>query len=187
MNIENKATVQDLQSVIQDVRLDHARRDDAIVELQEEERLRLSALEEALEGVFNDIPQDQKNLALAILPGYPPRFWVDATSYVVMARDKRTYQFVKDTRLGRTLIHEGAEVEPVADAVTRYVAERIVERQRASEESWVIEHNRQKRRSVIPEPVRRSSLLLGFVVFGLGMIAGAALLLAYAWFYELPS
>ncbi|HMB48135.1 MAG TPA: hypothetical protein VKN63_07655, partial [Afifellaceae bacterium] len=76
--------------------------------------------------------------------------------------------------------------EPVADAVTRYVAERIVERQRAAEESWVIQHNRSLRKSRAPasgdEPPAGSSVFLNFVVFGIGMVAGAALLLAYAWF-----
>ena len=186
MSSEKKSAVHDLQSAIQYARLEQARQDDAVVELREAEQTRLCLLEEALEGVFEDVPESHRDLALAILPGDPPRFWVDATSYVVMARDKRTYRFVKDTRLGRTILHEGVDVEPVADAVTRYVAERIVERQRASEESWVIQHNRSRRKArpanVEPEPPGHTPVLLSFLVFGLGMLAGAALLLAYAWF-----
>ena len=102
-----KATVRDLQAAIQTARLEQAQRDDAVAELREEERVRLTMLEEELAGVFNDLPENQRDFALAILPGEPPRFWVDATSHVAMARDKRTYRFVKDTRIGRTLIHEG--------------------------------------------------------------------------------
>ena len=119
MSSEKKSAVHDLQSAIQYARLEQARQDDAVVELREAEQTRLCLLEEALEGVFEDVPESHRDLALAILPGDPPRFWVDATSYVVMARDKRTYRFVKDTRLGRTILHEGVDVEPVADAVTR--------------------------------------------------------------------
>jgi len=178
-----KATVHDLQSAIQSARLEQAQRDDAVAELQEEERVRLSMLEEALEGVFSDIPESHRDLALAVLPADPPRYWVDATSHVVMARDKRTYRFVKDTRLGRTLLHEGQDVEAVADAVTRYVAERIVERQRAAEESWVMQHNRSVLGSRSPDAgAGQKPVLLTFAVFGFGMLAGAALLLTYAWF-----
>lgn len=185
MSAEKANTVHDLQSAIQSVRLEQARQDDALEDLREAERTRLTMLEEALAGVFDDVPESHRDLALSILPGDPPRFWVDATAYVAMARDKRTYRFVKDTRLGRTVLFEGEDVNSAADAVTRYVAERIVERQRASEESWVIQHNRSQRKSprnrIDSEPPRPRSVLLNFVVFALGMIAGAALLLAYAW------
>jgi hypothetical protein len=185
MSSEKANTVHDLQSAIQSVRLEQARQDDALEDLREAERTRLTMLEEALAGVFDDVPESHRDLALSILPGDPPRFWVDATAYVVMARDKRTYRFVKDTRLGRTVLYEGEDVEGAADAVTRYVAERIVEKQRASEESWVIQHNRSqhktRKRQAEPEPPRPASVLLNFLVFALGMVAGAGLLLAYAW------
>jgi hypothetical protein len=47
-----------------------------------------------------------------------------------MGRDRRTYRFLRDTRLGRVVLAESHEIRPVADQVTRYIAERIVERQR---------------------------------------------------------
>ncbi len=178
-----KATVRELRAAVQTARLEQAQRDDAVAELQEEERVRLSMLEEELQGVVDDLPESQRDIALALLPGDPPRYWVDATSHVAMARDKRTYRFVKDTKIGRTLLHEGTDVGAVADAVTRYVAERIVERQRAVEENWALAHNRQVRISRSADPGQRDrSILYGFVLFGFGMLAGAALLLTYAWF-----
>ncbi|TGV79111.1 hypothetical protein EN792_043280, partial [Mesorhizobium sp. M00.F.Ca.ET.149.01.1.1] len=39
----------------------------------------------------------------------------------------------KDTRVGRVVLAESIEMKAVADAVTRYVAERVVERQRMME------------------------------------------------------
>jgi hypothetical protein len=122
---------------------------------------------------------------LGILPGTPPRFWVDATSFVVMARDKRQYQFAKDTRLGRTMLAESNDVETIADAVTRYVAERIVERQQAVESDWLTKAIRSKRGSLSAAPQSSSDnfpLIWGLCGFGLGMIAGMFLLIAYAWF-----
>src|SRR5689334_7486077 len=90
-----------LKRVIREVRIGNAERNDVVVDLKEAEQARLELLAEALEGVFEDLPQDHEQLLLGILPGNPPRFWVDATSFVAMGRDKRHYQFVKDTRIGR--------------------------------------------------------------------------------------
>ena len=50
-------------------------------------------------------------------------------SHVAMGRDRRTYRFVKDTRNGRIVLAELPKMEPIADSVTRYVAERMVERE----------------------------------------------------------
>ena len=144
--------VTELKRVLREVRIAHAERNDVIVELRETEQARLELLGEALEGVFDDLPQDHEQLLLGLLPGRPPRFWVDATSFVMMGRDRRTYQFVKDTRLGRTVLAENAGVEAIADAVTRYVAERIVEREQAVEADWLNRAIRGERAEAQPAP-----------------------------------
>ncbi len=174
----------DLKHAIREVRIAQSERNDVVVELREAEQARLELLAEALDGVFNDLPSDHDQLLLGVLPGDPPRFWVDATSFVVMGRDKRQYQFVKDTRLGRTVLKESPSLEVIADAVTRYVAERIVEREQVMEADWLTRTIRgrgglfgARRRSVETDAV-----IWGLGGFGLGMIAGMFLLLAYAWF-----
>lgn len=174
----------ELKRVVREVRIAHAERNDVIVDLKETEQARLELLAEALEGVAADIPPDHDQLLVGILPGSQPRFWVDATSFVVMGRDKRQYQFLKDTRLGRTVILESANLDAVADAVTRYVAERIVEREQAIETDWLSRAVRARRGLLATEPARNDNLavILGLCGFGLGMIAGMFLLLAYAWF-----
>jgi len=48
-----------------------------------------------------------------------------------MGRDKRIYRFVQDTRFGRIVIAESHEVPAILDAVTDYVARRMVEREHA--------------------------------------------------------
>src|SRR5687768_7224302 len=126
-----------LKQAMREVRIAHADRNDVIVELREAEHARLEVLAEALQGVFDDLPKDHDQLLGGLMPGNPPRYWVDATSFVVMGRDKRQYQFVKDTRLGRTVLAESANVDTIADAVTRYIAERIVEREQAIEADWL--------------------------------------------------
>jgi len=133
--------------------------------------------------VFDELPRDHEQLLLGILPGQKPRFWVDATSFVMMGRDKRQYQFAKDTRIGRTVLAESASVEVIADAVTRYVAERIVERDQAIEADWLM---RALNGRAAEAPSRghadNLSVVWGLCGFGLGMISGMFLLVAYAWF-----
>ena len=45
-----------------------------------------------------------------------------------MGRDKRTYRFVRDTRFGRTVMAESNDVATIVEAVTQYVARRMIER-----------------------------------------------------------
>ena len=174
----------ELKRAIREVRMAHAERNDVVVDLKEAEQARLELLADALEGVFGDMPPDHEQLLLGILPGQHPRFWVDATSFVVMARDKRIYQFMKDTRVGRTVLLESASVDAIADAVTRYVAERIVEREQAVESDWLTKAVASGR-GLLGSPRAGGdnlALIFGLCGFGLGMIAGMFLLIAYAWF-----
>lgn len=174
----------ELKRVIREVRIARSEQNDVVADLSAAEQARLELLAEALEGVFQDLPQDHEQLLLGILPGEPPRFWVDATSFVVMARDKRQYQFAKDTRLGRTTLAESTSVDVIADAVTRYVAERIVEREQAIESDWLTKSVRGRKSSLsaAPAPSENTPVIWGLSGFGLGMIAGMFLLIAYAWF-----
>jgi hypothetical protein len=62
--------------------------------------------------------------------GLQPRLWVDAVAHVHMGRDRRIYRFVRDTRLGRKVISDTSDMAATADAVARYIAERVIERER---------------------------------------------------------
>ena len=106
-----------------------ADREDVVVELREAQKMRLELLAAELVPVFADVPADA-GFDFAISSGTQPRLWIDAVSHVTMGRDRRTYRFLRDTRLGRVVLAESLEIKPVADQVTRYIAERIVERQR---------------------------------------------------------
>jgi hypothetical protein len=90
-------------------------------------------LAQELQPVFDAVPADNDWFDFAISSGLQPRLWIDAISHVTLARDRRTYRFLADTRLGRTVLAEAPEIKPVADQVTRYIAERMVERQRLVE------------------------------------------------------
>jgi hypothetical protein len=122
-----------LADAIRDVRNATADREDVVVDMREAQRMRLELLAAELAPVFADVPADNEWFDFAISSGLQPRLWIDAVSHVSMGRDRRTYRFLRDTRLGRIVLAESTDMKPVADQVTRYVAERIVERQRMME------------------------------------------------------
>jgi hypothetical protein len=118
-----------LADAIREVKNAAADREDVVVELREAQKMRLELLAAELAPIFTDVPADA-GFDFAISSGTQPRLWIDAVSHVTMGRDRRTYRFLRDTRLGRVVLAESNEIKPVADQVTRYIAERIVERQR---------------------------------------------------------
>lgn len=120
----------DLRATIRAVKNDLADRDDVVVDLREMQRARLELLAEELKPVFAQVPTEDDRFDFAISSGAQPRLWIDAVAHVAMGRDRRTYRFVRDTRLGRVVLAETLEMKTVAERVTRYVAERIVERER---------------------------------------------------------
>ncbi|MFK0690257.1 hypothetical protein ACFX5Q_18915 [Mesorhizobium sp. IMUNJ 23033] len=122
-----------LSDAIRDVKNAFADRDDVVVDLREAHRMRLELLAAELAPVFADVPADMDNFDFAVSSGLQPRLWIDAVSHVAMGRDRRTYRFLRDTRIGRVVLAESTDMKIVADQVTRYVAERVVERQRMME------------------------------------------------------
>lgn len=92
---------------------------------------RLDALAQSLRSVYAEIPKvakaRQDAFTFALLPGKPPRFWIDLTSFVVMTDGGQYFHFMKDTRDGRVTLFESDSLEDTANAVTDYVAERIVQ------------------------------------------------------------
>ena len=122
-----------LAEAMRDVKNALADRDDVVVDLREAHRMRLDLLANELAPVFADVPADIDNFDFAVSSGLQPRLWIDAVAHVAMGRDRRTYRFLKDTRIGRVVPGESTDMKTVAGQVTRYVAERVVERQRLME------------------------------------------------------
>ena len=185
-----------LTEAIRRVRTAETERSDVVVELRDAERARLDILADELKSVFAEVPQDDEQFLFTVAAGTPPRLWIDMTSFVVMGRDRRIYRFLKDTRLGRTIILETASLAEMADCITGYVAERIIERERAIEGDWLIKRikrdepaRRQDARqavAAITEPETKLAIdrrSLGWVAaaFLFGLLLGVIGLLGYAW------
>ena len=133
-NITPIENARKLSDAVREVKNAFADRDDVVVELREASKVRLELLAQELEPVFAQVPPDEPHFDFAVSSGLQPRLWIDATAHVEMGRDKRSYRFVRDTRLGRVVLAESHDIKPVADQVTLYIAERMVERQRLLEE-----------------------------------------------------
>lgn len=158
-----------LGDALRQARIEAADRTGVVVDLRDAEVARLEILSEALDPLFSEIPDNVDLFDRGISRGDPPRLWVDVVAHIVMGRDKRTYRFVQDTRHGRIVLSESNEVAPIVDAVTDYVARRIVEREQALAVTVGITSSA----PVAPERSR-------FWPFLIGAVVGAAALFAVA-------
>src|SRR5690349_19203153 len=95
-----------LTEIIREVKNAAADREDVVVDLREASRTRLELMAAELAPLFEQLPADVDLFDFTISSGLQPRLWIDAVSHVAMARDRRTYRFVKDTRAGRLVLAE---------------------------------------------------------------------------------
>ena len=178
-----------LKAAVHKARVEEAERTDVIVHLHAAEAARLELLREALAPVFAEIPADAVQFEPVLQKGDPPRLWIDIVAYVVMGRDRQTYRFVQDTRLGRKILLESADVDATADCITAYLAKRLVEREKAlaGDEAALPQSRRAPEapepEAPEPEPEPKSGGAGGKVLaFLFGMVAGAAGLVGAAPF-----
>src|ERR1700732_2309654 len=120
-----------LRDALRKARIEAADRTGVVVDLRDAEVARLEILNEALDPLFAQIPAEIDLFDRGISQGDTPRLWIDVVAHVMMGRDKRIYRFVQDTRLGRTVIAESHDVAAIVDAVTDYIARRMIEREHA--------------------------------------------------------
>jgi hypothetical protein len=161
-----------LKEAVNQARIEAAERTSVVVDLRDAEWARLQILNDALDPLFAEIPPDVDLFDRGLTRGETPRLWIDAVAHVAMGRDKRAYRFLHDTRIGRQVLAESHEVKDIVEAVTIYVARRIVERQRALDEDPDF-IQRVTRTVAERERRRRRWRAVGAFVFGvfLGLLA----------------
>jgi len=168
-----------LRDALHKARIEAADRTGVVVDLRDAEVARLEIMNEALDPLFAQVPDTVDLFERGISNGETPRLWIDVVAHVVMGRDKRIYRFVQDTRYGRIVLAESHDVPVIVDAVTDYVARRMVEREHAlaparPPEPKLAEEKPRQRRG-------------GFWIFVLGFLLGAAALFGYALLSSLKS
>jgi hypothetical protein len=168
-----------LMDAVRAARNDAAERSGVVVDLRDAELARLELLNDALDPLFKEIPSSIELFDRGISRGDTPRLWIDVIAHVAMGRDKRIYRFVQDTRFGRTVLAESYEVPAIVEAVTNYVARRLVERERALADDASSNQAIAKRAAALDRKKRRWSAARIFVF---GLIVGIGALIALAFF-----
>ncbi|MFZ0421405.1 MAG: hypothetical protein WAL80_00870 [Xanthobacteraceae bacterium] len=170
-----------LREALHQARVEAAERTSVVVDLRDAEVARLELLNEALDPLFAELPAEVDLFDRGISRGETPRLWIDAVAHVAMGRDKRSYRFLHDSRMGRHVIAESHEIADIVQAVTTYVARRLIERQRALADNPDLlaqaapkeaeRHRRRRRWRAI------GALALGFLI-GVVTLLAVALLMA---------
>lgn len=166
-----------LKQAIDEVKVRAADRDDVVVELREFDGARLELLADELRPLMNEIDETDTRFDFGLSRGEKPRLWIDMTSFVAMGHNKRGYRFIKDTRMGRHVLAECDEMEKMADIVSEYVAEKVLERERMIEGEWVSlkekpagSNKANEKTMVTAQPKKQKSAWRSFMWFLMGII-----------------
>jgi len=172
-----------LKDAVREARIEAAERSGVVVDLRDAELARLELLNDALDPLFKEIPEGVELFDRGVSRGDVPRLWIDVIAHIEMGRDKRQYRFVQDTRYGRAVLAEAYEVPDMVQAVTRYVARRLVERERALTDDAASGQIVAQRVQRIERSRRRWRAVRTLIY---GVIFGVAALFALAMLYPSP-
>jgi hypothetical protein len=120
-----------LKFAVRRARLDDAERTKVVSELRGAEIARLEMLRDEILPVAAEIPADIDLFDIGLAATERPRLFIDMIGFIEMGHDRRTYRFIQDTRLGRVVIAESERMEPIVEAVSDYIARRLIEREKA--------------------------------------------------------
>ncbi len=120
-----------LKRALRRARLDEAERTEAIADLRSAEIARLELLLDAIGPLLAEIPPNVDMFDAAIMPGAHPRLFIDMIGFVEIAPDRRSYRFVQDARHGRVDLAESQNIDKMVEAITDYMAHRLIEREKA--------------------------------------------------------
>ena len=123
--------VTSLSAAISRARLENAERASALADLRGAEIARLEILRDQLAPTLAQLPKHCDLFDVGISPGERPRLFVDSIGFVEMAHDRRTYRLLQDTRHGRRQVCQSERSEDLVEAITAYIAHRLIEREKA--------------------------------------------------------
>lgn len=173
-----------LREALRRARIEAADRSAVVVDLRDAEVARLEILNEALDPLFAEVPPTVDLFDRGISHGDTPRLWIDVVAHVMMGRDKRIYRFVQDSRFGRTVLAESHDVKAIVNAVTDYVARRLIEREHALAASPVAmaapAADAPAAATQVATPVAPARGRMGLLLFVLGVLCGMAALFGVA-------
>jgi hypothetical protein len=103
---------------------------EAVRDIRDAQTLRLQVLKDELAPVILASAEAASFIDLALVPGDPPRLWIDLITAVVMAPDPLTYSLIQDSPGGRQTLLETGDRKEMIEKVKQYVAHRMVTRER---------------------------------------------------------
>ena len=103
----------------------------AATDIRSAEIAKLELLKDQLCPILDQLPKDCDLFDIGVAPGDRPRLFIDQIGFVEMERDRRSFRFLQDTRHGRITIADTESAEVIVEAVTTYIAHRLIERERA--------------------------------------------------------
>ena len=150
-----------------------------VVDLRDAELARLELLNEALDPLFNEMPPEIELFDRGISRGDTPRLWIDA---IAACDDGRATSAAiiscRTPAIGRKVLAESNEIKDIVEAVTHYVASRMIERERAlAEDGGPLGDT--LLRDVALHGGGSAARIIGAFVFGL--VLGCASLFAALW------
>ena len=119
-----------LKEALREARLAEAAHFDAALDLRNSNRSACSSSRMSFLPSCSLRPMRESLFDLALVPGEPPRLWIDLISYVVMEPDHRTYRFLQDRQDERDILFESADRRAVVTEIRRHMAHRLVNRER---------------------------------------------------------
>jgi hypothetical protein len=119
-----------LKEALREARLSEAAHFEAALSLRDSKSIRLQLLKDDLAPVVLSSSAAADLFDLALVPGEPPRLWIDLTSSVVMEPDHRTYRFLRDRQDDREILFESSNRNEMAGFIKRHMAHRLVARER---------------------------------------------------------
>jgi hypothetical protein len=119
-----------LEENIRLARIAHAEKLTAVHNIHEAAVLRLEVLRDQLAPLLAMNAAARRVVDLALVPGDPPRLWIDMTSYVTMAPNPSTYRLQRDSFCRHELLLESENRDEIIAAAMQHVACHLVEREK---------------------------------------------------------
>ncbi len=120
----------DLTPLLRLARIAESAHFDAVLDIRDAKTLRLQVLKDDLAPVLAANAEANRVFDLSLIPGEPPKLWIDLITSVVMEPDPRTYRLIRDTNNGRETITETASRTEMVEQIKLHMAHQLVARER---------------------------------------------------------
>lgn len=172
-----RAFVPDLTTAVRRARLEDVERSQSAAALRSGELARLEQLRLALAPIFEQTGLHAGAFDHGLIAGETPKLFVDMIAFIDCGHDRKSYRFVQDTRDGPRTLAQSERVDAIVEAVTMYVARRIVEREKALAAAEIPPATSKPEAAEPEAPDARFGEML--TLFLVGAVSGAAVLYAF--------